>query len=156
MAGGRPSGFSPEIANRICEALIEGNSLRTICLANDMPSASMVCRWLAQNAEFREQYAHAREAQADTLTDEMLDIADNGVNDWMEKKNAAGEVTGVEYNGDAVQRSKLRIDTRKWYASKLAPKKYGEKIEQNVNHGVQDTLGDLLARIDGKSRGLPG
>lgn len=153
---GRPSDFTPEIANRICEELIEGASLRAICLADDMPNAATVCRWLGKHEDFREQYAHAREAQADTLTDEMLDIADDGSNDWMEKKNGQGDVIGVEYNGDAVQRSRLRIDTRKWYASKLAPKKYGEKIEQNVNHGVQDTLADMLTRIDGKSRGLPG
>lgn len=127
---GRPSDFRPETANRICEELIEGKSLRSICSADDMPNASTVCRWLAQFPEFREQYAHAREAQADTLTDEMLDIADDGTNDWMEKKNAEGDVVGVEYNGDAVQRSRLRIDTRKWYASKLAPKKYGDKIQQ--------------------------
>jgi hypothetical protein len=125
---GRPSDFTPEIANAICEELIEGKSLRTICAAEDKPSASTVCRWLSQHAEFREQYAHAREAQADTLTDEMLDIADNGTNDWMAKKDGDGFLIAQEYNGDAVQRSKLRIDTRKWYASKLAPKKYGDKV----------------------------
>lgn len=126
---GRPSDFSQEKADAICERLIEGESLRSICLVDDMPHASTVCRWLAKDADFREQYAHAREAQADTLTDEMLDIADDGTNDWMERKNDEGDVVRVEYNGDAVQRSKLRIDTRKWYASKLAPKKYGDKVQ---------------------------
>lgn len=153
---GRPSDFTPEIANLICDRLIDGESLRSICIADEMPSASTVCRWLAQFPEFREQYAHAREAQADTLVDEMLDIADDGTNDWMEKKNAEGDVIGVEYNGDAVQRSRLRIDARKWMSSKLAPKKYGDKLELNNNHGVQDSLADLMQRIDGKSRGLPG
>lgn len=131
----RPSEFSQETADRICGQLIEGKSLRTICVADEMPSASTVCRWLAQFPAFREQYAHAREAQADTLTDEMLDIADDGTNDWMEKKNTQGDVTGVEYNGDAVQRSRLRIDTRKWYASKLAPKKYGDKLDISTPAG---------------------
>lgn len=133
---GRPCDFSQEIADRICEGLIEGSSLRSICLADDMPSAATVCRWLGKFPEFREQYAHARVAQADTLTDEMLDIADDGTNDWMEKRNAAGDVVGVEYNGDAVQRSKLRIDTRKWYAAKLDPKKFGDKVELEHTGGV--------------------
>lgn len=128
MPLGRPSDYTAEIASDICEALIEGRSLRSICLADDMPSTSTVCRWLSDRADFRQQYAIAREAQADTLADESIDIADDGSNDWMERKNEAGEVVKVEYNGDAVQRSRLRIDTRKWFASKLAPKKYGDKV----------------------------
>lgn len=144
---GRPSDFAQETADAICERLIEGESLRAICLDDDMPSASTVCRWLAQQSAFREQYAYAREAQADTLTDETLDIADDGSNDWMEKKNAAGDVIGVEYNGDAVQRSKLRIDTRKWYASKLAPKKYGDKVAL-TGGGENDEPIRLAAKVD--------
>lgn len=120
----RPSEFKPETANAICERLINGESLRKICLSDDMPSASTVCRWLATNAEFREQYAHARDAQADTLADEILDISDDGTNDWMADKE---EEEGFRYNGDAVQRSRLRVDSRKWLAAKLAPKRYGER-----------------------------
>lgn len=131
----RASDYSAEVADTICEGLIDGQSLRSICLADDMPSAATVCRWLADNASFREQYASAREAQADTLADEILDIADDGTNDWMERKTADGEVVRLEYNGDAVQRSRLRVDARKWYASKLAPKKYGDKLD--LSHGGQ-------------------
>jgi hypothetical protein len=69
--------------------------------------------------EFAEQYAHARDSQADTLADEILDIADDGSNDYMGDDET--------YNGDAVARSKLRVDARKWIASKLKPKKYGDK-----------------------------
>lgn len=129
---GRPSEFTAEKADAICERLIEGESLRTICATDDMPAASTVCRWLATNEEFRKQYACAREAQADTLADESLDIADDGTNDWMERQGKDGETGRLEYNGDAVQRSRLRIDTRKWLASKLAPKKYGEKIQAEI------------------------
>lgn len=145
---GRPSDYSDDLASVICERLIEGQSLRTICLADDMPSASTVCRWLAKHEAFREQYTLAREAQADTLTDEMLDIADDGTNDWMEKKNSEGEVTGVEYNGEAVQRSRLRIDTRKWYASKLAPKKYGEKLDIDHSGGLTVELVNFAPHQD--------
>ncbi len=121
---GAPSRFTQKVADTICERLVEGHSLRRICLSDDMPHAATVCRWLADEkyAAFREQYARAREAQADTLADECLDIADDGTNDWMAETEG-----GEKYNGDAVQRSKLRIDTRKWMAGKMAPKKYGDK-----------------------------
>jgi hypothetical protein len=115
--------YTQEIADSICERLIDGQSLRTICLDEAMPSASTVCRWLTLVPKFSEQYAHAREAQADTLADEILDIADDGSNDWMVRDGK------LEYNGDHVQRSRLRVDSRKWIASKLKAKKYGDKTE---------------------------
>lgn len=93
-----------------------------------MPHVATVCRWLAGNEAFREQYAQAREAQADALFDEILEIADDGRNDWMERKDAEGENMGWRENGEAIRRSVLRVDARKWMAGKLRPKKYGEKI----------------------------
>ena len=119
MEVGRPSSFSDEIAIAICSRLASGESLRKICLDEAMPGQTTVYRWLMENEEFREQYACARELQADTLFDECQDIADDGSNDYMGDDD--------KYNGDAVQRSKLRIDTRKWMAGKLRPKKYGDK-----------------------------
>jgi hypothetical protein len=151
---GRPSGYNREIADAICERLIEGESLRSICRDPDMPHASTVCRWLSGNAPFREQYARAREAQADTLTDEMLDIADDGRNDWVMRQSSDGS-TDVAYDGDHVQRSKLRIDARKWIASKLAPKKYGDKtaVELTGADGgpIALTLAEFYGRSDPKS-----
>lgn len=116
---GRPSEYSEAVADAICLRLANAESLRKICLSDDMPCQTTVFKWLRQNEEFAQQYARAREAQADALFDECLDIADDGSNDYM------GE--GETYNGDAVQRSRLRIDTRKWMAGKLRPKVYGEK-----------------------------
>lgn len=116
---GRPSSFTDEIADAICDRLAEGESLRKICLSEDMPSKATVFRWLGQNEIFRDQYARAREAQADTMADEILDIADDGSNDFMGEDG--------KYNGDAVQRSKLRVDARKWLAAKMLPKKYGDR-----------------------------
>lgn len=116
---GRKTEYEEGVADAICERLIEGRSLRSICQDEDMPATSTVCKWLTQQPAFAEQYTRAREAQADTLADEILDIADDGSNDFM------GE--DEKYNGDAVQRSKLRVDARKWLAGKLQPKKYGDK-----------------------------
>ena len=125
---GRPSEYEPVIADIICEHLADGISLREICRGEDMPNKSTVFRWLAAHADFRDQYARAREAQADALADELLDIADDGDNDWMERKGEDGQSLGWRGNGEAIQRSRLRVDTRKWIASKLKPKKYGDKL----------------------------
>lgn len=95
-----------------------------------MPVQSTVFKWLSQQPAFAEQYARAREAQADTLFDEIQDIADDGSNDFITKKNADG--TEYEaFNAEHVQRSKLRVDARKWMAGKLRPKVYGDKIEHD-------------------------
>lgn len=143
MPAGRPSGFTQEIADQICERIAEGESVRTIIETDGMPSQSMIYRWLSENQSFREQYAHAREMQADTLFDEMLDIADDGTNDWMLQQRGENEVW-VE-NGEALRRSQLRIDTRKWIASKLKPKKYGDKLD--LNHGVTEEMAEVMKRL---------
>jgi hypothetical protein len=127
---GRPSIYSQGTADAICEQLSDGMSLRSICAAPDMPNKATVFRWLTANAEFRDQYAHAREVQADALFDEILDIADDGTNDWMERKNADDQSIGWRENGEALRRSQLRVDARKWMAAKLQPRKYGDKSEE--------------------------
>lgn len=125
---GRPSSFKQEIADEICERLADAESLRSICCDRHMPSQTTVFRWLADDdhKSFREQYARAREAQADAIFDECLDIADDATNDFMERKRADGTVEEVP-DAEHIQRSRLRIDTRRWMAGKLAPKKYGDK-----------------------------
>ena len=111
----------------ICERMIEGESLRVICSDDDMPAASTVFRWLEDDEGFREQYARAREAQADAIFDEILEIADDGRNDYVEKLRQDGG-KGTAFDAEHVQRSRLRVDARKWVASKLAPKKYGDDL----------------------------
>jgi hypothetical protein len=65
------------------------------------------------------------------LAEETLDIADDGRNDWMERNDPKNQ--GYEFNGEHVQRSRLRVDARKWFAAKVAPKKYGEKVQQELS-----------------------
>lgn len=126
---GRSSEFSEETADIICERISDGESLRSICEGDDMPSKSTVFKWLSQQQKFADQYARAREAQADALFDDLLTIADDGTNDWMERKNSDGTAIGWQENGEALRRSQIRIDARKWMAGKLRPKKYGDKLE---------------------------
>lgn len=132
MSGlGRPTIYSSELCQQICAKIAEGYSLREICDTEGMPNKSTVLRWLFETdkEEFKDQYARAREIQAELWADELNDIADNSSNDWMERKYADGS-SQIVLNSEAVTRSRLRIDTRKWIAAKLLPKKYGEKIEQ--------------------------
>lgn len=133
---GRPSSFTDELCDRICEALADGRSLRSICTDDDMPSQTTVFRWLGDEryASFRERYARAREAQADAIFDEILDIADDGSNDWMERHRQDGSVDEV-VDHEHIQRSKLRVDARKWMAGKLAPKKYGDRLDLTSSDG---------------------
>lgn len=123
---GRPSAFTDEIADTICERLAEGESLREICASDGMPNRATVFRWLAARDDFRDQYALAREAQAEALADDILSIADNSANDWMARNDPYNP--GWTINGEAIARARLRVDSRKWVASKLLPKKYGERM----------------------------
>lgn len=133
---GRPSTYSQEVADAICQRLMDGESLRTICKSDDMPGKSTVFRWLAENEAFRDQYAHAREEQADLYAEQIVEIADEEVTMVKRSKHQpgasddgdCGEVE-VVFDPTAVARNRLRVDARKWYASKLAPKKYGEKVQ---------------------------
>ncbi len=112
---GRPSKYSDEMAEEICEKIANGRSLRSICAEDGMPTTSTVCKWLIENKEFSEQYARAREKQADYFAEEIIEIADS-----------------AEAESAAVSKAKLQIDARKWAASKIAPKKYGDKAELDV------------------------
>lgn len=123
----RPTDYSAETVATICGRLTEGESLRSICRDEAMPSCASVFLWLQKHPEFSEQYTRAREAQADTLADEILEISDDARNDWMER-NRGEDDKGWVANGEHIQRSRLRVDTRKWIASKLKPKKYGDKL----------------------------
>ncbi len=113
MAGGRPTDYSQETADLICERLVSGESLRAICRDDEMPAISTVFRWLGLHPEFSEQYARAREEQAEALADEIVAIAD---------KDSDGDDSAV-----LAARDRLRVDARKWVASKLKPKKYGDR-----------------------------
>lgn len=127
MPAGRPSEFSKTTAEVICQRLADGHSLREICRDEKMPGRTTVLRWLTENEEFRSQYAIAREAQADHMADEILEIADDASNDWMLRKQGEDQVEVA--NSEHINRSRLRVDSRKWLLSKLLPKKYGDRVQ---------------------------
>lgn len=119
--------FSQEVFDEICERISDGESLRKICSADDMPNKANVFRWLAKDETLRDQYARAREVQADALFDECLAIADTFDKAELE-------------NPQHIGRAKLRIDTRKWMAGKLRPKAYGDKLDVDAKVGLTINL----------------
>ena len=129
MALGRPTLFTHELATEICRRIAQGDSLRYICSDDKMPNKGTVLRWVidGEHKEFSDQYAKAREVQAEILADEIFDIADDGSNDYYEKKNTDGS-SFVALDAENIGRSRLRVDSRKWYLSKVLPKKFGEKV----------------------------
>jgi hypothetical protein len=129
---GRPSEYNPDVGAAICERIASGESLKGICREENMPSHVAVLRWALTIPEFRNQYATAREMQAEILADELLEIADDGRNDWMEKQDQNGAMIGWRENGEAMRRSQLRIETRKWVAAKLLPKRWGDKTTTEI------------------------
>lgn len=141
--------FTQELADKICEHLVSGLSLRQIEALEGMPTKTTILRWLADDrfTSFRDQYARARDMQAEGMADEILEIADDGRNDWMEIQNRDGDNIGWRVNGEAVQRSRLRIDARKWLLSKLLPKKYGTSPPgangEDWKSGLQDPDPDV-------------
>jgi hypothetical protein len=108
----KPVKFSQPLFDNICERLSNGESLRGICRDEDMPQMSSVWRWIVADENLRNQYACARDNQADVLADEIVDIADNATD---------------------AQLARLQVDARKWFASKVAPKKYGDKTDITSN-----------------------
>lgn len=159
MAGGRPSDYNAEIAQTVCMRIAEGESLRMVCRDEAMPDKSTVLRWLGRHEEFRAQYAQAKELGIEAIAEELFEIADDGTNDWMELTDSEGNAYGYKANGEHIQRSKLRIDTRKWYLSKIVPKKYGDKVqsESTVTHRFGDVpeseLKARAAKLLGKMTG---
>ncbi len=121
--------FDMKIVERICEIVATTETgIHHICRANqEFPHVSNFFRWLAKHAEARDMYARAREAQADLMAANIITIADDSSNDT--KRIRKGEEVVEVENTEWTNRSKLRVDARKWAASKLAPKKYGDKLE---------------------------
>lgn len=125
--GRHPMPFSQTIADSLCEQIALGKSLRSICRDDDtMPSIPTIFKWLAEVPSFTEQYARARQAQADAMVDDMIDIADDETLDPNDRR--------------------IRIDARKWIAGKMRPKKYGDKTL--IGSDPDNPLPEQTVKID--------
>jgi Bacteriophage Sf6, terminase small subunit-like len=142
---GRPSKFKHSAAEEICRRLALGESLVKICATDEMVDISTVFRWLDKNDEFRDMYAHAREAHAELYANQIIDIADE--TPITEQPDPDGGVT-LRIDSAGVQRNKLRVDARKWVAAKLLPRKYGERMLNEVRGKLAVTLEALVCGED--------
>lgn len=137
---GQPSTYTDDLATEICAQLAEGKSLRTVLKSSEnMPAMSTVFLWLRTNDEFSEQYARAKAESADALADDIQDIADGVLNDKYEPHAA-----------------RVAMDGKKWIASKLKPKVYGDKLDlttgnEKLNRGMSDA--ELNAILDRAAAG---
>lgn len=131
--GGRPTKYSIELVTEICGRIAEGESVRKICKDEDMPHRDTINEWLKDGRykAFTDQYVRAKTDYADSMFEEILGIADDGTNDFMERTREGGGVH-IVCDHEHIQRSKQRIEARKWVLGKLMPKKYGDKITQDV------------------------
>lgn len=105
---GRTSKYTKEKAKDICQMIESGMTLLSIAELDDMPTVSTIYDWIDNDPEFADNYARARQRQADTFASMVMTEA---------------------FNASDAQIGRLRIDALKWTASKLAPKKYGDKVE---------------------------
>lgn len=120
--------FTRDMEDEICKLIASGISVAKIGKMDGMPSAWLIHDHVLKDEDFRKRYACAREAQAEFYANEIVDIADQA------SKDIEIDADGKPYiDGFAVQRARVMIDARKWYASKVAPKKYGDKLELSGN-----------------------
>lgn len=126
----RQTDYTDETAELICDLLMDGMSLVKICDREDMPNRSTVMRWMAKDDSFATRCARARTMQADLMDDMILDTA----------KASTPETAAAD---------RVKISAFQWRASKLEPKRYGDKldIDGTMKLGADDTITGLLARI---------
>ena len=135
--------YSHRFADRFCQIIARSaKSVETICDENpSFPTPTAIYDWLDRFPEFAEQYGRAREQQAGFLALQTLEIADDTSLDYQPVTDGKGNLVGVRVDGECVQARKLRVDTRKWVAGKLAPKRWGDNI------GIQVSVGDELRKL---------
>lgn len=104
--------YTPELAEKFCAVVADGKSIRAACKQPGMPSKASVFRWLREHPEFAAMYEIATDERADTLIDEIVEIADN-----------------CKTDADSIRKAKLRIHARVEQAQKMKPRKYGTKME---------------------------
>lgn len=153
---GRPTIYTPELCDAICVKIADGKSLRTICADPQMPDMTTVIAWRRLYPAFSKQYDDAKSDCADAFAEDIIAIADDASGDYEERFDKDGNPY-IALNKDNIQRSRLQVDARKWVASKLKPKKYGDalnvggqednplKVDESISVG--DNERDLLKQF---------
>ncbi len=134
---------TPDVADLICEQIAAGASLRQIGRQIGC-DAGTITKWYAEDAEFAQRYVRAKEAQAELFAEEITEISDDGTNDWIERELESGAIVQVP-DHEHIQRSRLRVDSRKWLMAKMLPKKYGDRL---INEHSGPDGGPIVLSVD--------
>lgn len=151
---GAKSLYNLELAERICE-LVATTDLGYDKLHEkypDLPHRITVNRWRRKHPIFRTMYAQAKCEQIEFMTSEILDIADDAKNDWMEQQDKKTGCISWQVNGEHIARSRLRIETRKWLAAKLVPRLYGDSVGVVSTNEVDEDCKQRMKEQDEKNR----
>lgn len=137
---GRKSTYTKVAAAEICDRLAAGEPMRSICRDEHMPQWQTVYRWMANNEEFSNRIARARELGFDAIAEQCIDIADDERHDWVTTKK------GVIIDEVAIGRARLQVDTRLKLLAKWSPKKYGDKQDINLTGQIEIAAAIVAAR----------
>ena len=142
--GGRPTKFTKELGEEICRRIASGRTTLSVSKDEDMPHRETIALWVLdeKKKEFSDLYARARNLLLEHWSDEIVEIAQDDSRDVLETTtsytDSKGNVTERDEkrsDNTAVNRDKLRTDSRKWLLSKLKPERYGDKLELNGKDG---------------------
>ena len=150
LPAGRPTKYTKKIADEIWSQIIIGRSLRTICASDSMPCVATVFNWFQEKTGFLEQYRDAKESQIDALGEELLDIADDSANDYMDKERPDGSKYEA-LNAENINRSRLRVHTRQWLMERLRPKVYGPRVH-NEHSGEVSLITTALEKARNRAK----
>lgn len=136
---GRPTVYTEALAAEICKRVADGETLSQVCRSEHIPPRTTIMGWILDDREgFSVRYARAKDMQIEYWADELLDVSDDGTNDYMKRAGADDdENSGWVVNGEHIARSRLRVDSRKWLLSKLKPDRYGDKVMHAGHDGGQ-------------------
>lgn len=150
---GRPCELTQEMSDLICKRIATSTlGITALCKKYpDLPSKNAIFEWRWLDSKFNDQYTKAKFKQAELLAEDILDISDHCKDDLDED-----EYGNEKPNHEVIQRSRLKVDTRKWIASKLLPKLYGDKISLEhktaENESLKQELADLRAKLDAQNK----
>lgn len=144
---GRPTRYTNKLAKEICDKIASSSKgTKKLCAEHaHWPCQDTLFTWLKRYPEFSEQYAQAKICQIELLVDEIMEISDDASQDQY-----VNELGVLVPNSPAINRARLKVDTRKWLASKLVPKVYGNKIDIQGDNSMSEELRQLSADLDAK------